>query len=339
MINIKIVLSCVVMLLCSAFLTWMVRIYALKNMILDIPNERSSHHIPIPRGGGMAIIVTFFVSLIGLNLIGYIETNLFLALMVGGMIIAIIGYYDDAYSINARWRILLHSLAAAWTLYCLGGFFLLEVGTFRLNLHWTGPLLAIISIVACINFYNFMDGIDGLAGSEGIFVGLTSGIALWWIGEQHLAIVLWLLAFSIMGFTVWNWQPAKIFLGDVGSGFLGFIFSTVGLYTVNKGLLSLTFWWIVLAVFICDPLFTLIQRIYQGKKWYNPHREHAYQRLIFFGTKHHQVTLSILLFNCFMLLPAAFATFFWPAKSLWFMLGSTICLWLTWCWIKTKKVN
>jgi len=332
----KIILSCCFAFLLCVFLTWGVRVYASRKMILDIPNERSSHKTPIPRGGGIAIILTFFLSLIWLYLIGYVESNLLLALIGGGSVLAVVGYYDDVYSLNARWRILFHLCTAVWSLYWLGGFPLLDIGFLKLHLPWLGPALAIISIVACINFYNFMDGIDGLAGSEGIFIGLTSGAALWWIGETHLALVLWLLTFSIMGFTVWNWQPAKIFLGDVGSGFLGYTFATLGLYSVNKQFLPPTFWWIILAVFICDALFTLVQRIYQGKKWHQAHREHAYQHLIACGAEHQHVTLGILLFNCALLLPTAFAALSWPKQSLWLMLGITMCLWLTWRWIKTR---
>src|SRR3990167_10601196 len=99
---IKLGLSCLLMMLCSAILTWMVRIYTLRRNILDIPNERTSHRVPMPRGGGIAIIVTFLIALTGLYVIGYVKTEFFLALIIGGIAIAAIGYYDDAYSIHPQ---------------------------------------------------------------------------------------------------------------------------------------------------------------------------------------------------------------------------------------------
>ena len=334
----KTIFSCLVIFLFSVVVTWATRIYTLKKSILDIPNERSSHHIPTPRGGGIAIVFIFIFTLLALWSLSFIESSLVLTLTGGGLLVAFIGYYDDVYSIKAGWRILFHFIAANWAFYWLGGFPVLDLGVSKIALHGVGYLFAIIGIVGCINFYNFMDGIDGLAGSEGIFIGLGSGIALWIVGEYHTAIVLWFLASAIAGFTIWNWPPAKIFLGDVGSGFLGFIFAVLGLYTINKGFLPITFWWLLLAVFLCDTTFTLIYRIYQGKSWYSAHREHAYQHLIAYGANHKQVTLSIIIINYFILLPIAFAALYWPAQSLWFAGSSIIGLGLVWIFIKSRSI-
>jgi Fuc2NAc and GlcNAc transferase len=321
----------------SAAITWIMRVYALRKAIFDIPNERSSHCIPTPRGGGVAIVLTFILSLLWLRESRWIESGITYALIGGGLMIAAIGYCDDVYSSKARTRIFIHFLAAVWALHWLGGYAVLDLGSWKIHFPMVGYTLALIGIIWCINLYNFMDGIDGLAGSEGIFVGLGSGIALVWSGTPDLALVLWLLTASIAGFTIWNWPPAKIFLGDVGSGFLGYVFAVIGLYTINKGLLPISFWWVILAIFLCDATFTLVYRAYQGKPWYSAHREHAYQRLIAYGATHKQVTASILFVNCFLLLPAAYATIYWPTKSLWFIVGSIICLWLVWTWINRLR--
>ena len=183
-----------------------------------------------------------------------------------------------------------------------------------------------------------MDGIDGLAGSEGIFIALASGMALGWLGSYHVAIIAWLLAASISGFTLWNWPPAKIFLGDVGSGYLGFIFAVFGLYTVNKNFLPITFWCIILAVFLWDATFTLIYRMLQGKKWYSAHREHAYQHVVSLGASHKKTTLSILIINFCILLPIAFGIIYWPMQSIWLMASSILGLWLLWAWIKSRPI-
>ena len=300
--------------------------YALHKSILDIPNERSSHHIPIPRGGGVAIVLTFILSITWLSWSQLLEPSIAYTLIGGGIMVAAIGYCDDVYSSKARTRILIHCLATIWALYWLGGW--------KINSSLLGYILAFIGILWCINLYNFMDGIDGLAGSEGMFVSVASGIVLFWAGAHHLAGVLWLLACAIAGFTLWNWPPAKIFLGDAGSGFLGYIFAVIGLYTINKGLLPVSFWWIILAIFTCDATFTLVYRAYQGKQWYMAHREHAYQHLITYGATHKQVTVGIIIVNCCLLFPAAFATTHWPTESFWFITASILCLGPLWSSIK-----
>lgn len=322
----KISYYCLLAFLFAFAMTWAIRRHA----ILDIPNERSSHKTPTPRGGGIAIVFTFCTFILWLTWQGLIDLHLMYALIGGGFTIAAVGYYDDIHSLSARWRILLHGLAAYWALYWLDGFPIFQLGNTIISLNWIGSLLALIGIVWCINFYNFMDGIDGLAGSEGIFVSLASGAALWLVSTYHLAAVMWILAAAIAGFTVWNWQPAKIFLGDVGSGFLGYVFAVLGIFTIKNTALPITFWWIILAVFICDATFTLLHRVCQGKRWYEAHREHTYQYFVLSGMQHKHVTLSITLINCCILLPIAFTTLYWPIQSYWLMLGATLLLSFIW---------
>ncbi|EKD55047.1 MAG: hypothetical protein ACD_60C00028G0044 [uncultured bacterium] len=331
----KIIFFCVCTFLFTIFMTWVIRCHALRKAILDIPNERSSHRIPTPRGGGIAIVLSFLISLTGLYLAGWIDANFTVALIGGGLIIAITGYCDDIYSLKARSRILLHILAAMWALYWLGGFPVLDIGIEKITLPHMGYLLALITIIWCTNFYNFMDGIDGLAGSEGIFVALASGIALSLMGAFHLSIVMYLLTASILGFTVWNWPPAKIFLGDVGSGFLGFVFAVIALHTANQQLLSVFFWLTLSGIFLWDATFTLLYRALRGKRWYEAHREHAYQHLIALGANHKQVTISITLFNCCLLLPMACVIFYWPAYLLKLTSLSILSLGFTWIFIKS----
>lgn len=335
LLHIKSILFVLFVFLLSTFLTWLMKVYAVRKLIFDIPNERSSHTIPTPRGGGIAIVLTFIFSLLWLRLIDVIESSLVWTLVGGGIVIAILGYCDDVYSVKSRLRILIHFIVAMWSLYWLGGLTTLDLGTVKIQLHGIGYLLTIIGFVWCINFYNFMDGIDGLASSEAIFVSLASGITLLFLGKSNLAMIMWLLFASVSGFVLWNWPPAKIFLGDVGSGFLGFVFAALGLYTINKGFLPLSFWMILLAVFLLDATFTLLYRVYHKKAWYSAHREHAYQHLISYGATHRQITVSIILINFCILLPCAGAVFYWPQQSIWFLTSLTIIFWSTWYWIKS----
>ncbi len=314
----------------SLSLTGMLRTYLLKKAILDIPNERSSHQRPTPRGGGMAIVMTFSLSILGLIWQHKIDFHLAWTLLGGGFMVALIGYCDDIFSIRARWRILLHLIAAVWAIYWLG---------VPPILHQLGVLLALLGIVWCINFYNFMDGIDGLAGSEGVFVAVSAGITLSYLGTGQITLVFGFLTFAIAGFTLWNWPPAKIFLGDVGSGYLGYVFAVLGLYTINIKLLPLSFWCVISAVFLWDSTFTLLYRIYDGKKWYSAHREHAYQQLIAHGFSHQFTTIAVSIINICFLLPLALAILHWPNQSLWFTSISFLLLATTWIHIKFNRLR
>lgn len=305
----------------STFITGLMRRVAIRKSILDIPNERSSHSHPTPRGGGIAIVITFLLALLTLHLLDQIDTHLFWVLTLGGTSIALLGYRDDVTSVNTRTRILLHFLIAGVTLFALGGYH---------GVHGIGSALALIGIVWCINFYNFMDGIDGLASSEGMIVALGAALALSYLGAVSLAWVCWLLANTIAGFMVWNWPPAKIFMGDVGSSFLGYVFAVLGLFSVNHAILPLAFWWLILAIFIWDATFTVVYRGMKGKKWYSAHREHAYQRMTMQGLSHQRVTLLITAMNIAILLPAAFLTVLWPSSSPWLVGISAFSLWLAW---------
>jgi Fuc2NAc and GlcNAc transferase len=298
----------------SILTVFLVRWYSLHHAILDMPNERSSHTLPTPRGGGLGLVLSFYVGLILLFHFGLLQENIGLALL-GGFIIVIIGWMDDIYSLPARWRAPFHFIAALWALYWLQGFPSLNMGMTLLHLSWFGFFLATLGIVWSINLYNFMDGIDGLAGSEAIFVSLSAGILLFLVGS-HLALICFLLLPATLGFLIWNWPPAKIFMGDVGSGFLGFIFAVLAIASENQHALPIIIWIILLAVFIFDATFTLISRIKRRQPLYMAHRDHAYQRITHKGYRHQTVVIFILLFNIFILLPIAMIAFKWPVTLL-----------------------
>lgn len=184
-----------------------------------------------------------------------------------------------------------------------------------------------------------MDGIDGLAGTEAIFISVAVSIPLYIMGTFQLALLLWILCGAIAGFLLWNWPPAKIFMGDVGSGFLGYIFAVISLYTMNNLQLSFVFWSITMGIFLCDATFTVLYRIYQKKRWYDAHSEHAYQQMIALGFSHRVITMSILFLNFFILLPLALTSFYFPAQSIWIALNTMIGLWILWYWIKSLRMD
>lgn len=145
-----------------------------------------------------------------------------------------------------------------------------------------------------------MDGIDGLAGSQAVFVSLCATGMLFYQGDIVTAQMLLLLSISASAFLVLNWPPARIFMGDVGSCTLGFIFAVFAFQT-----LTIFFWFIIMAVFLCDTTFTLMRRIWEKEIWYHAHCSHVYQRLVQRGYTHQQVIIRIFLFNLCVLLPLA----------------------------------
>ena len=275
----------------SLTLTYCYKEYALKKSILDLPNTRSSHVHPTPRGGGVVFVSIFYLFLLGLWKMEWISSSFFIALL-GGIPVALIGYCDDLYSVRAQWRILVHIASAIWGITWLG---LVDDVQF---------VFAILLTIWFINLYNFMDGIDGLAASEAVFVALISGVVLIQ-SDFGLSLTCFGLAFSVFGFLYWNWSPAKIFMGDIGSGFLGYLFSILMWSTVSTHVLPLFFWLILLAVFLFDATYTLLRRMIQRKKWYEAHREHIYQKMVQNGLAHYQMTLIVILVNMVILLPLA----------------------------------
>ena len=168
-------------------------------------------------------------------------------------------------------------------------------------LGWFGSVIAALAIVWMINLYNFMDGADGLAASEATFVAIAAGVALMWNGELGLALIALSIGGAAGGFFVRNKAPAKIFLGDVGSGLLGFLFAALALVSDKAGGLPFLAWLILLGVFVMDATITLIRRIFRGERWYVAHRSHAYQRLVQSGWSHGKVTRCVLALNFLLL--------------------------------------
>lgn len=278
-----------VILVLSGLLTWVFRIYAIRKSLMDIPNDRSSHNIPTPRGGGLAIAITWFSGLTWFFVSGKIESSLFYA-MLCGLPLTLIGFADDVFTLKPNVRFLVQFLCSAGALFCLGGLTNLKFGTWNLELRILLSFLAFVAIVWSINLFNFLDGIDGYIGTESVFVGIAS-FALF---GQSIGL---LLAFSVLGFLIWNWPKAKIFMGDVGSTLLGFIIAVFAIYHQNMHLSNLPVWVILTSVFWYDATITLWRRFSNGEQLSQAHRKHAYQRLVQSGWSHQKTTLGALLIN------------------------------------------
>ena len=278
----------------SWLLTRRLRRFAASRSMLDVPNERSSHTVPTPRGGGAAIALVTLVGVAVLGVAGVLEPRVAVALVGGGAAVALVGWRDDRGHVSAAARAAVHLSASAWALWWLGGLPHLTFGAAPVALGWWGWVIGVLSITWCINFYNFMDGIDGIAGAEAVMVGAVAGGLLFAGGAPGLAMTAWLVASAAAGFLPSNWSPARIFMGDVGSGLLGFLFGALAVAAERARALPLPLFALLLGVFVVDATITLVRRVLRGERWYIAHRSHAYQRAAQHGWSHRLVTSAVL---------------------------------------------
>lgn len=286
-------------------LTSVVRRYALASSLIDVPNARSSHRVPTPRGGGVAIVVSFLVLVIVSWAIVGFDDRLLAAIEGAGWGVAALGFIDDRSHLAARWRFLGHTAAAAWVLWCMGGIPAVPLFGTAYDLGWPGLILAGIYIVWSINLFNFMDGIDAIASIEAITV-MLGGSLVWWVsgGEPGWMSPI-LLAACVCGFLAWNFPPARIFMGDAGSGFLGLMVALFSLWCSQATPHLFWSWFILYGVFIVDATVTLLRRVHRKQTFYEAHRSHAYQYASRRHGSHRDVSLTIGVVNVLWLLPLA----------------------------------
>jgi Fuc2NAc and GlcNAc transferase len=266
-----------------------VKRFAQKKSLIDIPNERSSHTIPTPRGGGLAIAITWFAGITYMNYKGYLQTNLFFAL-ISGILLSTISFLDDIYNLKSFPRFIVQSAVAAIALYFIGGLKAIDLGFFVFENPYLLNIFAFIGIVWFINLFNFIDGIDGYAASESIFICVS---IFFFVSDN----VLLLLAMAILGFLPWNWDKAKIFMGDIGSTLLGFSICVLFIYFHNTGQFSIVNSLILSSLFWFDATFTLFKRFINKEKLGQAHKKHAYQRIVQFGFSHQKTLLYAMLTN------------------------------------------
>lgn len=299
--------------LIAAFvLTGRVRAYALKSGLLDLPSARSSHDAPSPRGGGLAVVVVTLAALPVLAGWGWLSVPRLLALWGGGAVVAAVGWLDDRTNVPANWRLLVHLLAATWVVAWVGETPVLALPGMDWDWGWFGPVVLVLFIGWVLNLYNFMDGIDGIAGVEAVTVAGVAATLLWWLGAEGWAMVAGLLAAVSLGFLAWNWPPAKIFMGDVGSGFIGFFIAALAVLTCQDTVLNLWAWLILLGAFVVDASITLARRILRRERFYEAHRSHAYQQASRQYGGHLPVTVAVGLINLVWLAPLAWGAVVWP---------------------------
>jgi UDP-N-acetylmuramyl pentapeptide phosphotransferase/UDP-N-acetylglucosamine-1-phosphate transferase len=257
--------------------------------VVDHPNERSSHNVPTPRGGGIALIGTVLLAWVLLVVAGFVPPGA-AAIALAAALLAIICWIDDLRGLSPVLRLLAQGAAVAI------GVLVLTKAHWSLE-GWTAPL-AYCAIglfwVWWINLFNFMDGIDGIAGGEAaaIAAGLLLFVAVGGHADPALALLAAAIFGAAIGFLVWNWSPARIFLGDVGSAPLGYLVGFLLLDTALDG--HWKFALIVPLYFVADATITLLRRLLRGERVWQAHREHFYQLAVRRGFGHADVVRRVL---------------------------------------------
>ena len=256
-----------------AMLWWLLKGSSLK--VLDHPNSRSLHSTPVPRTGGVGLMLGVLVSWI------FLPVALPLPVWAGVGLLISVSFADDIFSLPVGWRLLLHGVVAAWFAVAL-----------LLDMHgWVTIAAVAVVIIWVTNLYNFMDGSDGLAGGMTLFGFGFYGLTAWLAGNEAFAVLNFCVAAAAAAFLLFNFHPARIFMGDAGAIPLGFLTATLGIFGWQQGLWPLWFPLLVFSPFIVDASVTLAKRALAGKKVWQAHREHYYQRLVQSGWGHRNTAL------------------------------------------------
>ena len=306
--------------------------------VMDLPNSRSSHLFPVPRGGGIAILITFLCIFVLTELSDVLDPGFMKTLIFGGIAVALVGFIDDIYSLNPLIRFL---ATLVITLLCVVQIGMPSVSFMGLTIQ-PSPILFVCEVLAILwilNLFNFMDGIDAIASLEAISVMLIAGALLLlapsYESSRNQVEVLLIIIFSTAGFLIWNWPPAKIFMGDVSSSFLGFVLALFAVQTSIEQTMNVWVWLILLGVFFMDATITIVLRILNKQKFYKAHRQHVYQRLALYFQKnkdappeqarayaHKMVSFIVVAINFLWLAPWAYMAKRYPEQAILYALIS-----------------
>jgi len=289
----------------SFLFTKLVLYFAKRKNLIDVPNERSSHTIPTPRGGGISILVLFIT--IGF-IINSLSHNSFY-IWIGFFVVGVLGFLDDRYHLLSKTRLLIQIIIVAFILFFSKDIDNVSIFGFVFHNEYLLIVVAMVSVVWLTNLYNFMDGIDGLASIQAItlFIGILVLSPNKIFYDNYL---IFLFIFVVIGFLLLNWQPAKIFMGDVGSASLGFLFGIWAIYSNDLFKITFTEFHLLLSFFIIDSTITLFRRFVNKEKITEAHRSHFYQRAVQSGLQHQTVSIIVGLLSLNSILGVYFYRFY-----------------------------
>ncbi len=258
--------------------------------ILDHPNDRSLHDRPVPRGGGLAILIAIFVC--G-AVVAWLQPERGLAsIALSIFLVAVVSFIDDRYSVPPIYRLLAHTVAAAVIVY--NGYVLERLEIAGTGLNWSGAAGVVLSMLFAVwmtNLYNFMDGMDGFAGGMAVFGFGIFAVMGWTAGHNTFLAINSIIAAAAAGFLIFNFPPARIFMGDIGSSVLGLVAASLSLWGARDGVFPFWIALLVFSPFIADATVTLIRRLFRGEKVWQAHKTHFYQRLVQAGWGHRKTVL------------------------------------------------
>jgi UDP-N-acetylmuramyl pentapeptide phosphotransferase/UDP-N-acetylglucosamine-1-phosphate transferase len=314
---IAVALAAVLSFVLTGVATW----YARQRGMLDHPGERHSHTRATPRGGGAGLVVAFLFAsflFVSQSLPGWWWS----CLVPGTLILAVTGWWDDHSSLSVRARLFVQLAVSFYLLWCAT-----EAGWIQ------GAAWIVVSglfTIWMINLYNFMDGSNGMAGLQGMFASLVLAALFYHSGDRALALAAGLLTGCCAGFLPWNLGRAKVFMGDVGSLSLGFIFAVLLLYGAGSGAFSYPVALMIMLLFLTDASLTLLWRVFRGERWYNAHRQHLYQWMIAHGLTHGSVATLYQAINLMLVLPGIVLAVSFPALAWGIALALTLIFILGW---------
>lgn len=294
----------------TAWSTGVVLAWLRRRAILDHPVERSSHQVPVPRGGGLALVPVMLCAWLMLVVSGLAPSGTTFIVVIAGTL-AFVSWRDDLGGLGVSWRLLAHFAAAGIGILSLPDSALIFQGWLPLVLDRAA---AILLWVWFLNLYNFMDGIDGITCTETIFVGLGVAVVLLLAdaAESGASMLALAAAAAAAGFLRWNWPPARIFLGDVGSIPLGYVIGWLLLTVAAKGLWAPAL--ILPLYYLADATLTLLKRLTRGERIWQAHRQHFYQQALAPDSDHGAVLVLIIGGNAALLVLAVLAVIWpWPA--------------------------
>lgn len=307
--------------------TWLARRYAVRRRLLDHPGERRSHRLATPRGGGIAIVVAMLVAIAMLSRVDAGTSRLLYAIAAGLCLVAGVGWADDHRPLSPWIRLLAQAFASVllgWAVVDAGGGVLLGSAT---------GLLALV----LVNIWNFMDGIDGIAVTQCMLVAAAYA----WLAEADARLLALALVGACLGFLPFNFPRARIFLGDVGSGALGYLLAALVGWILVKNPYPGRFLTLMLPLtaFGIDATLTLAARVIKRERWWLPHAQHAYQHWARRSGRHEPVTLAygawtIVMGACMLAATRQAVAFTILALSL-----ATVCGFLAWSALRGKSMD
>ncbi|HET7267106.1 MAG TPA: glycosyl transferase family 4 [Oleiagrimonas sp.] len=307
----------------SVLLAWAAIAYAHRRGMLDQPGFRRSHKVPTPRGGGIGLVAGTLLAVAG-GLGAWPGGGspwVVAAWCVAAAAVAVIGWVDDHRALSVLPRLLTQLLAAA-----LFAGVVIHVW----HMAWAWLPLWVLLAAWSINLHNFMDGIDAILALQILFVGVGLGLLAVAVSQPAMAVAAFGFAAATCGFLLFNWPPARIFMGDVGSGFAGFVVCSLILLLCIRVRLALWPALLLCSAFVADAGFTLAWRMVRGRRWYTAHREHLYQWLVRCGWTHAQTGTLYMLWNLLLAAPLALWATYRPEIGPWLVVGLYAVAAMTW---------